>query len=276
MTYNKYIIIFFLFFNQFCFTQNLIQNGSFEDSLGNPSLNGWIPSIYDSFFVNSSSDVPLGGENWSLKLLNVNAANYVIWFINGMQGAYVYNFSVYAKDEQCTGTAVIGIGLVQNFQPAGGVIPFPPSWLTQEKMYNPIPVNWTKIILIDTITSNASDSIAVILSAGVCPVGGNYVYYDNVELTIDSLTSTQNTLQLQSENIKIYPNPFDETATIQITNGKTANYELKIFDVFGREVYNKIIRNSPFVIHRGNLISGIYFLKLQTAEKIYTEKIIIQ
>ena len=42
MNYKKHIVILFLLCSQFCFAQqNLIQNGGFEDSVGNPSLDGW-------------------------------------------------------------------------------------------------------------------------------------------------------------------------------------------------------------------------------------------
>jgi alpha-tubulin suppressor-like RCC1 family protein len=62
--------------------------------------------------------------------------------------------------------------------------------------------------------------------------------------------------------LEISPNPFSTQTTVQITNDGMTNYELKMFDVYGREVKEFVIRNSTFVISREGLKSGVYFLQV--------------
>ena len=97
-----------------------------------------------------------------------------------------------------------------------------------------------------------------------------------------------NELAYNNPDVSIYPNPFSETTILRITNGRITNYNLKIFDMIGKEMNIEFIRNSDsFVISRGNLAAGIYFYKLSTpsplgegrgegeAEVIATGKIVI-
>jgi hypothetical protein len=90
-------------------------------------------------------------------------------------------------------------------------------------------------------------------------------------------------------SILVYPNPFSESTTIKIASIRFASGNLpfsgyqvsgiKIYDVLGKEVKAIITRNSDsFVIHRGSLLNGIYFLKIQSADAtiIATGKIVIQ
>ena len=116
---------------------------------------------------------------------------------------------------------------------------------------------------INGCTSSTVDSTYRISSAGI-------MQYLNVVST-----GTQN---LQNINdINIYPNPFTETATVNI-NGqlKMNNCELSIYDVYGREVRKLSTVNYPFSIQRGDLPSGVYFLQLKTSAGIANKKIIIQ
>ena len=91
-------------------------------------------------------------------------------------------------------------------------------------------------------------------------VNGVHEYYNNPSITIS-------------------PNPFTETATLQIANSTQANYELKIMDIYGKEVMSRIIPKGEnnFTIERSGLASGMYFYKL-TSDKtiIATGKITIQ
>lgn len=82
---------------------------------------------------------------------------------------------------------------------------------------------------------------------------------------------------LKSE-VYIYPNPFSCSATLQISAGEITKYELKIFDMFGREVHPDIIRNScSFRINRGNLPAGVYIYQLNDKEQfISSGKFIVQ
>ncbi|MFA4852446.1 MAG: metallophosphoesterase [Bacteroidales bacterium] len=80
--------------------------------------------------------------------------------------------------------------------------------------------------------------------------------------------------------VEIYPNPFSESTTLEIipqSGRKIQNYELKIYDLFGREVRKYEIRNQKTEISRDDLSSGMYFYQVKNKEQnIGAEKLIIQ
>jgi len=117
--------------------------------------------------------------------------------------------------------------------------------------------NGTYVVKLFITDSCGSDSATQ--SLNITGVGINEPAYDNPE-------------------VSVYPNPFAETAILRITNGRIANYEFKMYNIYGKEVSFDVIRNSSlFVIRRGGLASGIYFYKLQSSnEMIATGKIVIE
>lgn len=81
--------------------------------------------------------------------------------------------------------------------------------------------------------------------------------------------------------LKIYPNPFSETATVEIPDEASGRYELKLFDMIGNEI-RSIRANEPtnkhkqsFDIKRDDLVQGIYFIEL-LGEKNYFGKLMVQ
>ena len=100
--------------------------------------------------------------------------------------------------------------------------------------------------------------------------------------TTFSITATVSCLNgvnesLLENSVSVYPNPFAETATLRITNSELRINGLKLFDVLGQERKMEFIRNSAgFVIRSGNLVAGIYFLKVITDKGTLNKKIIIQ
>ncbi len=79
---------------------------------------------------------------------------------------------------------------------------------------------------------------------------------------------------LSSNQISIYPNPSNGIFTI--TNYEFQITNVEITDITGKRIKQFVIRNSKFVIDLTNQPTGIYFLKINSNDGIYTEKIIIQ
>lgn len=80
-----------------------------------------------------------------------------------------------------------------------------------------------------------------------------------------------------STSVKFYPNPFNETAALEIANWKNQNCELRIYDLFGREVRKIEITNAKTEIPRDNLPSGFYFYQVEDKQQVIGNgKIIIQ
>lgn len=74
-------------------------------------------------------------------------------------------------------------------------------------------------------------------------------------------------------NISAYPNPFDGQTTISF--GTLTPYNIRIFNVFGKECYTLENVNSSFVrIDLTDFPSGVYYCNLIYIEKSYTIKLI--
>lgn len=74
-----------------------------------------------------------------------------------------------------------------------------------------------------------------------------------------------NELSYNNPDVTVYPNPFTTIATIAIAGQlqSTEKLDLKIVDMFGKEVNAGIIRTATgFVVQRNNLAAGIYFYQL--------------
>lgn len=90
------------------------------------------------------------------------------------------------------------------------------------------------------------------------------------------LITSINKYQIEEKPIKIFPNPFSNSTTLQ-TSTEFKNLTLSVLNSFGEEVkqFNNINGNS-FTFYRDNLPSGIYFLRLSQKDELITSgKIVI-
>ncbi len=97
------------------------------------------------------------------------------------------------------------------------------------------------------------------------------------DVTVQECTGVQN---ISSPDVfNIYPNPFIESATLEISDFEVGMKDLKIiiYDIFGKEVFISEINKQKTEIQRGNLPPGIFFYKIAAHEGIIkTGKIIVQ
>ncbi|MFC2099183.1 T9SS type A sorting domain-containing protein, partial [Bacteroidota bacterium] len=76
--------------------------------------------------------------------------------------------------------------------------------------------------------------------------------------------------------LRIYPNPFRESASIHFPNPGQDDYTLRIIDLAGKTVFLKqSITEDRFTLYRNNLGKGYYLLLLQGKQN-YREKLIIE
>lgn len=101
-------------------------------------------------------------------------------------------------------------------------------------------------------------------------------YNDTTELTI-WVVNTDNVNNLRiNRNLKIYPNPFNLTTTIEFENQNNSAYNLKIFDVTGKEVKSvSDIKANQYTLSRESLSEGVYYIEL-TGENRYRNILIVE
>ncbi len=100
---------------------------------------------------------------------------------------------------------------------------------------------------------------------------------DPTEVTVQECTGVQNISS--SDVLSIYPNPFSEATTLEMTDWTIGMKDLEIIlvDILGKEVFKSEIKNRKTEINRGNLPSGIFFYKISAQEGIIqTGKVIVQ
>ncbi len=81
------------------------------------------------------------------------------------------------------------------------------------------------------------------------------------------------------EGIKILPNPFGRSTRIYYTFSKQGKVTIKAYDASGREVatiLNRLVDKNGYIDWFVNdLPNGVYFLKIETQDKVYTRKVLL-
>ena len=80
------------------------------------------------------------------------------------------------------------------------------------------------------------------------------------------MTDINSDIVFQNEQISIFPNPFDATTTISISEASRASApdkkQLKIFDITGKLVFEDIYESNTYLLNRGTLERGVYFVEV--------------
>jgi hypothetical protein len=77
--------------------------------------------------------------------------------------------------------------------------------------------------------------------------------------------------------VSVYPNPMKSETTILVSN-YSSPLELLVYDMLGREITSLKTDANKFVLSKRNMNSGVYLLKIVTADQsiIQTQKIIVE
>jgi YVTN family beta-propeller protein len=120
------------------------------------------------------------------------------------------------------------------------------------------------VYVINTSTNAVVDTIAV----------GNYPQAMGNFISSYIQTSGIPTLSFESDGITIYPNPANTILNIHSQSG-IRNYELRIMDVMGNEVYHQssnsqlsILNSQLLSVDISSLSNGVYFYQLTTDKGI--------
>ncbi|HKR05699.1 MAG TPA: T9SS type A sorting domain-containing protein [Bacteroidia bacterium] len=113
-----------------------------------------------------------------------------------------------------------------------------------------------------------------------------YIYFDYnlpvvTNTTLNTLVTALSVPEISSYNnqVKIYPNPFNESTQIIFENPGREKYTMKILDVTGRELRCiKEIVSDKILIRKENLSHGLYFIELinDNGKASYKGKIIVK
>src|SRR6185312_4330983 len=71
---------------------------------------------------------------------------------------------------------------------------------------------------------------------------------------------------IETENISIFPNPFTSQTTIAFSQ-EQKNSTISITDVLGKEIRKQTFSGREFIIEKGEMSSGIYFVRIVDENK---------
>ena len=234
-------------------TTNLLQNSSFEVN-NQPTLQSWVADTTLRKFV---QDVPPNGGQWSLQLSPgwFPQEGYARTYISGQSGVGVYQLTVWIKNMNGFRSSVRFGQWSQN------------AWVN----FKQIPCDsstWTQYSLVDTISLQPNDTIAVHLSAGETELAAGYVMFDLVRLEkiqlITKVAWKSDPLPAHFILNQNYPNPFNPTTTISYELPTNGFVSLKVFDLIGREMTIVVNSQQAAGNHSVNfdaskLVTGMYF-----------------
>ncbi|OYU82343.1 MAG: hypothetical protein CFE23_01090 [Flavobacterium sp. BFFFF1] len=139
------------------------------------------------------------------------------------------------------------------------------------------PTTWTEFTsVINSLAGQTNCRIAFryyVLNGGINGGNSNYIGVDTFSVTRSNLS----TINLDGNNISIYPNPVNETLHIDFQEAIKGNVSVVMYDLLGKEVLrydngslDTTILKIPLNVE---LSKGIYVLKILADGRTYTQKI---
>jgi len=129
--------------------------------------------------------------------------------------------------------------------------------------------NWNSMTTINPIV------VSPTVNTGYCVTVTNANGCTDTACVTVYVTPTGIQSYTNEHSISIFPNPFSTQSTLQ-TNNVFKSATLTIYNSFGQMVRSLVISHLPLVIERGNLASGLYFIRLtEDNETFAIEKLII-
>ena len=120
---------------------------------------------------------------------------------------------------------------------------------------------------------NPDSAIIVISSSSSVPKNGSYIYID--DLLFSGSVIGINEISLNQNSISVFPNPSNDTATIEINNETNTTLETTIFNFEGKIIYEKIVLNNINTINTSNWNKGVYSVQIKSKNQLINKKLII-
>lgn len=130
----------------------------------------------------------------------------------------------------------------------------------------------------DFSTNQTLDVDASLLGTGtfdysVTVTDGLCFGHDSIVITVDICSEIS---EVANQFLNVYPNPSSNGMfTINLSNEKISNYNLKIIDAIGKEIMNENVIEKNHHIDLNKFATGIYYLKIATENEVFSEKLII-
>lgn len=199
--------------------------------------------------------------------------------------AFSGDFNMYITDNDLVEDKTILVSPVIDFSSGGHfVVSFqlamPAMFQMQDELsvcYRETPESEWEIIA--TYNENLTDWTYKFETFEASSPNGQIGFLANVKngrgISIDEvLVDISSTINDFSEEIRIFPNPTSDNINIQLGDN-FQNYEILIYNSLGQKIHSQTENRNSLEIEMSEFGAGIYFLKIQTENKIYTQKIVV-
>lgn len=78
------------------------------------------------------------------------------------------------------------------------------------------------------------------------------------------------------ENVEVFPNPFNDLATVKIDNPSGKKFELRLTTILGQVLKTEYTTDSHHLIQKDNLENGIYLLEVRNENRKTTIRLVVQ
>lgn len=104
------------------------------------------------------------------------------------------------------------------------------------------------------------------------------VYYGLIPF-VEFVAVDTETQPVAYQILRNYPNPFNPTTNIEFSVMNSGNVKLTVYNMLGQEITQLVNQNMDVGVyeikfHAGNLATGVYFYRLQTADNTLTQKLL--
>jgi hypothetical protein len=140
---------------------------------------------------------------------------------------------------------------------------------TPDHDYNRMTIDY----MLNTLDCKYTVSDSDFLGTDGVPVGDPY--------WTSSITTDVQDVKIAELGLRSYPNPFSSYATVEFNLEQVSEVNIKIFDIAGKVVRvsehgDYSVGVNKVIIHKEDMLPGIYFLKLEAGTQREVQKIVIR
>ena len=102
--------------------------------------------------------------------------------------------------------------------------------------------------------------------------GGSGDGYTSKIVIVDSPSLSDNDLDIEIDEITVYPNPTANIVRVNFKNEKNSNINIKVFDLLGKVIKDESLTNNNFEINLSNQKTGVFILQIWDKETLIATK----
>ncbi|WP_108809397.1 GEVED domain-containing protein [Aquimarina spinulae] len=227
-------------------------------------------------YVDMSDETTSSSSTWNFFRIEVGDDNdFGAWFTNNSLRLVSYGKNVVCEGTTSNATFIgegIEIGVASNFVANSN------SFVVSSSSYTDWRSKSGYIGFTFKIGGNTHYGwfYATVASDGLSYTIKDYAYNTTAGQGLLTKRPTRQKERTSENKVSIYPNPFEETVTIDVSRLESDTFTITVYNLLGKELIHKKYSKNPGTILLGDQIksSGNYFVKIQANKHIETLRLV--